>query len=283
MTISQTITPPRTLWLTLAILFMGPLQLSSKSLDVVVSLPPLAGFIQEWAPEAQVSSLVRSGTDPHTYAASPSQIRHLQQADLWVRTGLPFEAVLARAAKSNGSLRIIQLGPEVGHDHRHGEHCDHGEDDPHIWLSPHFPEMLAKALAGLDGFSPNLARYEALERELASRLQPYRERAFFVLHPAFGHFAEAFGLRQIAIETDGRAPSPRTLRQTIAAMKTHNARVLFVQPQANRAAADGIAAVTGVRLVEIDPLDEDWEGMMRHLCTTLEESFAESALTSDLP
>ena len=39
-------------------------------------------------------------------------------------------------------------------------------------------------------------------------LAPYRGRSFYVFHPGFGYFADAYGLKEEAIEAGGREPTP---------------------------------------------------------------------------
>ena len=39
-------------------------------------------------------------------------------------------------------------------------------------------------------------------------LAPYRGHSFYVFHPGFGYFADAYGLRQEAVEAGGHSPTP---------------------------------------------------------------------------
>ena len=83
-------------------------------------------------------------------------------------------------------------------------------------------------------------------------------KKFFVFHPAFGYFARAYGLEQVAVETGGREPSPKQLATLINQAKHEKVKVIFVQPQFSSKTARTIAkAISGV-VIPIDPIDKDY-------------------------
>jgi len=78
-----------------------------------------------------------------------------------------------------------------------------GAHDPRrlIGLDPEGRESYERGYAALT------AELEALHAEIAGPgALPGRE--LFVFHPAFGYFADAYGLRQVAVETGGKEPAP---------------------------------------------------------------------------
>jgi len=93
-------------------------------------------------------------------------------------------------------------------------------------------------------------------------LAPYRGRTFLVFHPSFGYFADCYGLRQRAVQQEGKTPTPQELRQLIQQAQRDQISVIFVQPQFDRRAAQVVADAIGARLVEINDLD-------RHVLETL--------------
>ncbi|MGF1451660.1 MAG: metal ABC transporter solute-binding protein, Zn/Mn family [Opitutales bacterium] len=272
---------------------------ANEPISFVVSIPPLKWFVEQMIPEADVAVLLDEGADPHTFAPSPSQVRALHRADVWVTAGLPFERALQRALHDTKGPLIVAPDAIAEHDHEsheaHEEHEEHQHEDPHWWLGfhSHLPVDLALAHRRFVNVPENhggnvapgavertrelLQLEAALRNELVSLLAPHEGRAFFVLHPAFGHFAEAFGLRQMAVEVEGRAPSPRQLRNILEQMRSEGATTLFVQPQGNRAAAEAIARAADVELVEINPLRENWPVMMREIGEALARSFERSS------
>jgi len=163
-----------------------------------------------------------------------------------------------------------------GHDdgkteeHHHNAHHEHGEYDPHVWLSPLnlqiMADEIARALAAIDNeaaaFYQNNA--QALHEELSgvharvtTLLRPYAGTPFYVYHPSFGYFADTYGLEQRAVEVEGKAPTPRQLKQLIAQAKQQNMRVIFVQPQFDPKSANAIAQAINGNVVPLDPLHEE--------------------------
>ncbi|KAF5047299.1 putative metal ABC transporter substrate-binding protein Hpf [anaerobic digester metagenome] len=149
----------------------------------------------------------------------------------------------------------------------------HGTLDPHIWLDPalvkiqvgHIRDGLSKAdpagaqeyAANADAFMRELEQLDSRIRSILSSL-PEDRRTFLVFHPSWGYFAKAYGLRQAAIEIEGKEPSPKDMERIIAMGRETGAKVVFVQPQFSEKSASVIAKQIGARVVRLDPLAEDW-------------------------
>lgn len=168
------------------------------------------------------------------------------------------------------------------------------ELDPHLWLDPMVMArqvgIMADALARLD--PEHASRYRArgdsltagltrLDGELRTALAPVRGREFFVFHPAFGYFARAYGLRQVAIEQGGLDPSARHLGEVLGRIKAQGARAVFVQPQFSLGSARAIARDTGVELVVLDPLAADYADNLRHMAQRIVEALTQEAPEND--
>lgn len=173
------------------------------------------------------------------------------------------------------------------HDHAHDHHGhEHEAGDPHIWLSPKLLKIqahtVADALAAADpahkdDYRANLEAVEkeldALDAEIREMLAPHKGKAFFVFHPAWGYFAEDYGLRQIAIEVKGREPSDHELTEVQNQAKKEGAKVVFVQPQIPGRAAEAVAKVIGGKVDRIDPLSEDVAENLKQVGTAIAKSF----------
>ena len=266
-------------------------------------MPPLQTFVEAVGGDrVAVRSLVQAGQSPHAFEPRPGQIAALGSADLYVGIGIPFEAAqLPRIQAANPRLRVLDAREglelraieahdhssevEGGHDHgdlqegehSHGEPGEANELDPHVWTSPALAKRIAEAIrdalialdpanAGAYGanFASFAARLDALDREIRAQLDPVPNRRFMVYHPAWGYFADAFGLVQIPIEKGGKEPGPRSLTEIVTRARREGVEVIFVQPQSSRKLADQVAAAIGGRVVVIDPLSADYEGSLRH-------------------
>lgn len=148
--------------------------------------------------------------------------------------------------------------------------------DPHIWLSP--PLVISQAgtiFNALQAVDPlHRADYEsncqafvsavkALDAELRNLLAGSQGRQFMVFHPSWGYFAQAYGLKQVAAEIEGKAPKPAQLKELIARARAHAIQVVFVQPQFSAKSAELIAREIGGQVVFADPLAENWPENLR--------------------
>ena len=161
------------------------------------------------------------------------------------------------------------------------------DHDPHLWVVPrHVDHMAVQVEAALERVLPdeqdalrrNLsefrARVAALDRAIEQLLGDAEGAQFFVFHPAWGYFAEEYGLRQVAVEHEHKEPDPYQLKQLIERAKEAQVRVIFVQPQFDPTSARMVAEETGARVETLDPLAEDWEANLRRAARALAQGLA---------
>ena len=79
-----------------------------------------------------------------------------------------------------------------------------------------------------------------------------------IFHPTLDYLARDYGLKEIAVENEGKEPTPSSLRDLIDIGKANKIRVIFVQREYDIKNASAIAAETGAVLETIDPLSENW-------------------------
>jgi zinc transport system substrate-binding protein len=86
-----------------------------------------------------------------------------------------------------------------------------------------------------------------------------------VFHPAWGYFADNYGLTQVAIEHEGKQPGARGLAALIDQAKQANIKVVFVQPQFDKRQARQVAQAIGGAVVAVDPLAADYVDNLRRV------------------
>jgi zinc transport system substrate-binding protein len=269
-----------------------------ERLRVFASIPPLAGFVERVAGEhAEVQSLVGPGQSPHTFEPTSRQVRDVSTAHLLIKVGMPFEKqVVGKVQQAARQLVVIDANAGIemrrvasaeahGHDGQEDEHDhDHapGELDPHTWMSSQLAKAQARNICralseaapahALD-FEANCVRFEeeldALHAELAEKLAPYKGRAFYVFHPAYGYFADEYGLRQVAIQSGGKQPAGRELAELVRQAKAEGTRVIIVQPQFDKRNAETIAQEIGATVAIVDPQARDYVAMQRGLADAI--------------
>jgi zinc transport system substrate-binding protein len=250
-------------------------------LTVAVSLAPHAGLVKRIGGDlVEVITVIAPGESPHTYQPTDYQVSQVLNASCYLRAGVPFEngpwfQALSAAQRVpivdvREGIELVSRGSPAG-DESHGPGCcDHHGHDPHIWLSPQLLKRQARTIAETltdlapqhaEVFAEGLAEVQAeldeLHRVLEQKLQPLRGRAFFVFHPAWGYFADDYGLRQIAVEVDGKEPTDHQLTELQQIARREQPKMIFVQPQIAGGSATAMAEVTGVTVEVVDPLAEN--------------------------
>ncbi len=88
-----------------------------------------------------------------------------------------------------------------------------------------------------------------------------------VFHPAWGYFADAYGLQQVPIEMEGKDPKPAQLKSLIQHARESDIKVIFVQPQFSTKSAQLVANEIGGQVVFADPLTADWLANLREVAS----------------
>jgi len=248
-------------------------------LHAVASLPPLAWLVEQVGGErVAVTVLLPPGSSPHTFEPSPRQLAAFDEADLFVAVGHPDLAFehrqVERLLRQRPDLAVVRLAGE--------DDVDAPGSDPHLWLDPRrmdeAAQRLAATLSRLDPRGAVLYRSRlaalradltALDRRLADRLGSAPRHRFFVQHPAWGPLAAAYGLDQVALEHEGKEPSPKLLVQRIEEGRAAGVTTIFVERGAAQRAARVFAAETGAEIVVLDPLAADWAAEMQRTADAL--------------
>ncbi len=283
-----------------AILFLSGCmhQTETTKLQVVCSIEPLSYFVKQiGGSHVDVSVMVPPGGNPHSYEPSPRQMVRLGSSALFIKVGSGVEFELdwmQRFLSLNSKLkvcnavegvRLLPVKKDEAHETSQEESHHHGRYDPHYWLSPSNGIIIANnvehALASADPIHKNdyqenreklVTELQSLNREIQRQLVTVRNRRFLVFHPAWGYYATAFGLEQIAVEEEGKTLTPRQMQRVIDKAKVNNIKVVFVSPQFSRSQAETIAREIGGVTRSVDPLAGDYQENLRRATKTFIES-----------
>ncbi|MBT8362568.1 MAG: zinc ABC transporter solute-binding protein [Desulfobacterales bacterium] len=263
-----------------------PREVRAGDTTVFVSILPQKYFVQQISKgRVSVEVMVQPGASPATYEPKPSQMKQLASSALYFAIGVPFEAAwLDKIAGVNPNMSVIHTDAEIEKipmsSHHHEEADDHTNQqdhhqhevmDPHTWLSPRLVKQQVRVI--FDKLSQLVPHYAAefqinynqlitsidkLDTELRMLFRDNEGVQFMVFHPSWGYFAREYGLEQIAIEIEGKAPKPAQLQKLIEYAKEHDIRIIFAQPQFSLKNAKLVAREINGEVVRADPLAEDW-------------------------
>jgi zinc transport system substrate-binding protein len=276
---------------------------AAETIPVFVSIAPQKYFVEKIGGErVSVRVMVQPGANPATYEPKPRQMAGLSKAKVYFAIGVPFEDIwLDRIAAASPEMKVVHTEqgiprmPMAAHHHHDEEdrHQDdsgrqeHGNDppasgavhrglDPHIWLAPPLVKIQIRSILSTlkaidpvhqDAYEANCRRFAAEIDQLDGRLrqvfQGFQGLRFIVFHPAWGYFARAYGIEQVPIEIEGKAPKPAQLKELIHHARETGIKIIFVQPQFSTKSAQLVAGEIGGQVSFADPLAADWGGNLK--------------------
>ena len=255
----------------------------NEKIGVIVTLLPQADFVEKVGGDhVKVTVMVPRGASPHTYEPTAGQLREVSRAQMYAKVGSGIEFELTwfdKLREMNREMLVVDCSKGIS---LRGTE-DEQEADPHIWTSPRNARVMVENIcAGLIQIDPeheaeytaNRDRYlqelDEVNAYIHERLDRYtKHRAFLIYHPAFGYFAAEYNLTQLAIEHEGKAPSPKVIQDCIDYARQYNLSYVYVTPQFTTQAAEVIAHEIDGQIVFIDDLPLDYCATMRSIAALL--------------
>ncbi|WP_434503216.1 metal ABC transporter solute-binding protein, Zn/Mn family [Prevotella sp.] len=257
---------------------VGPSKTNKRM--ITVTIEPLRYFTEQIAGNKfDVATMVPNGSSPETYEPTAKQMVKLSGSDLYIKVGnIGFERTWMKKLESNAPHTIIINSSEgiILQKNRNGI------PDPHVWMSTSNAKIIVRniyrALAEIDSkdsiyFKSNLTKLlekiEITNINVRESISKNKTLTFLIYHPALTYFARDYGLKQIAIEEEGREPSAAQLQQTISTAKQKRVKVLFVQKEFTNRNTEIVEEGTNAKKVEINPLSYNWNKEMEDIAKKL--------------
>lgn len=244
---------------------------AAAAMRISVSVLPQACFVERVAgSHATVHVMIPKGANPETYEPTPQSLVALTDSRIYVKVGapgLPFEERYLRTAfDRNRQLTVVNMSDGL----------KFREGDPHVWTSPAAVRIavqnIARVLIAQDPTNAGVYRsnlravlqeIETLDREIRQALSKSKGYAFMVFHPAWGYFADEYGLVQLAIEEEGKPVNAGHIRQMVDLARSKGIRAIFIQKGFDSKSARAVAREIGGEILETDPLAQEWFSGMR--------------------
>ena len=312
-----------------------------EPVPVVATFSILGDMVERVGGDAvNVTTLVGRNGDTHVYQPTPADAKAVKRATLMFTNGLEFEGWLERLAEAaefegltvvtTNGLELIALEEHHDEEHEDDEHAktdtdehhdeaskdkynadehneedrhhDHGEFDPHGWLSlqnaiiyiDNITAALAKAAPqSASMFYQNRADYVAeielldLEIKMLIAALPQSARTVVTSHDAFQYFARDYGLKFLApqgLSTESEA-SARDVAELIKQVRAEGISAVFVENVADPRLLQQIVRETGSAiggelfpgsLSKKDGPAATYLELMRHNATTITAALTEA-------
>lgn len=245
---------------------------STDNALITVSIEPIKGLLEYIVEDDfQINTLLSSGSTPENYSPTMGQIADLEKSEMVFCVGtLPFENELLRSIDRRDSTKIIDLSKGIilqagqcGHNIH--THSGHHTADPHIWVSlDELSTMVDNIDKELSIRYPDSIKYhsncQALKADIDRRKARYQQllttapRSILIYHPALGYLAKTLSLNQIALEIEGKNPTPAALIEIAERVDAEGIDIMLYQREYPYEIVKPIADILGVKLVEFNPL-----------------------------
>lgn len=267
-----------------------------KKLKVVASFDAMAEFAKAVGKDKiDVVTLIPAGTEPHGFEPSTEVMKEMTKADVFIYNGLGMEPwqEKATAAAKNDKLVKVEAAKDVdaikNTDPEEVE--EHGEFDPHTWLSPACAEKeintIAAALAQADPdnkdyYMNNAKEYTAqlkqLQSDYAEKFKNVHRRDFVTGHAAFAYLCRDFDLMQKSVEdvfAEGE-PSPKKLAELTEYCRENKITTIFAEEMVSPAVSRALANEVGAKVEIIDTMESNKDGAtyMDRMKDNLEKIYA---------
>lgn len=257
-------------------------QETGDKLQIVATIFPPYDFARQIAADkAEITLLIRPGTETHTYEPTVQDIAAVQNADLFIYNGGESdewaEQILQSVKNKPETLKMTEQtgmleeelleGMENEEEHSHDSDSQ-PEYDEHVWTSPvnaiKIAEAIEDKLCAIDAANSDFYRKNAEEyidelEELDSLFrtvisQASRRTVVFADRYPFRYLAEEYGLECYAAFLGCSAesePSAATVAFIIDKVREENIPVVFYIEMSNQKMADSVCDATGAQKLEL--------------------------------
>ncbi|AOA03801.1 MAG: metal ABC transporter substrate-binding protein [Carnobacterium sp.] len=253
----------------------------STKLQIVTSFYPMYDFTQNVAGDnAEVSVLMKAGTEPHDYEPSAKDIAKIADSDVFVYNSKEMETWVSSVLTNIDTKKTVVVDASQGIDLLEGNHSDDETEaeheghshahDPHIWLDPvlaqkqvdTIKEGIIKAdTKNKETYEKNALAYKeklaALNEKFEMGLKNAENRTFVTQHAAFAYLANRYDLEQVAIAglSPDQEPSPAKLAELNDFIKENNIKIIYFAETASPKIAKTVANETGAKLEVLSPIE----------------------------
>lgn len=262
-----------------------------------VTIEPQRYFLEQIVGDKyEVKSLIPPGANPESFDPTPLQMLTLNNSKAYFKVGfLNIENNLIEKVGKENNIKIIDcsenidiIGDNHEHHHHEGKEVDHEHGHSHDGSDPHYWNSVSSAKKMLQTMYQTMTSIDSINAEyytinynnalkkldnegikIENLLKNSSAKSFIIYHPSLSYFARDYGLNQLSIEHEGKAPTPITLKNLIKQAKDENIKIVFMQTEIDTKNAEIIAKEIDAKIIPLDLLSYDWDKVMLQLATDI--------------
>jgi len=260
--------------------YAGGQKSKNGKLSVAASFDAMAEFTRAvGGGKVSVETLTPAGMEPHEFEPKAKDMTTVSTASVFVYNGLGMEAWADKAIAAAANPRLIAVNASEGADPISntdpGEIREHGQYDPHLWLSLSGAALEVKNIAAaLSKADPANSRYyeknakdyirilNDLRAEYSTRFAATKRKSFVTGHAAFAYFCRDFGLEQNSVEdvfAEGE-PTAKQLAGLVDYCRERGVKTVFVEDMVSPAVSKTLADEIGATVKTIATIEGPEDG-----------------------
>ena len=246
-------------------------QAKPDKIEVSVTFDAMKEFVAAVGKnKVEIITMIPDSMEPHDFEPKAQDLISLETARVFVYNGLGMEGWVDNAVKAvqNDNLIVVDAseGAESISNTEPDEIEEHGQYDPHIWLSLKGAEIelnnIKDALVKADPYNQTyyeencsnyIAQIEKLYNEYNAKFQTVDKKSFVTGHAAFSYLCRDFGLQQNSVEdvfAEGE-PSAQQLSELVDYCKENNVTTVFTEEMASPEVSQTLANEVGAKVETI--------------------------------
>ncbi len=226
--------------------------------------------------KVEISTIIPNGIEPHDFEPKAQDLVKLADAQVLVYNGFGMEAWVGDAVGTvkNPNLIVVQstIGVTPIENEDQEEIEEHGQYDPHTWLSLKNAVIQAgniqAALAEADpqneefyedNYKDFVSEVESLYSEYETKFQSMNQKSFVTGHAAFAYLCRDFSLEQNSVEdvfAEGE-PTARQLAGLVDYCREYGVTTVFAEEMASPEVSETLADEVGAEVQTIFTIESD--------------------------
>lgn len=265
---------------------------SQSKIKVVVSFNAMKEFASAIGKDKiAITTIVPNGTEPHDFEPTTESLKNLSNANVFIYNGLGMESWTDKILKSIDNKNLVVVDASKGSNPIKNtdaeETKEHGEYDPHIWISLKGAEIESKNIKdalvkvdpsnkefyekNYDEFSKQL---KDLHNEYTKKFETMKNKNFVTGHAAFAYLCRDYGLKQNSVENvfaEGE-PSTKKLKELVDYCKQNEITTIFMEDMVSPKVSATLANEIGAKVEKIYTLEskEDNKNYIESMKNNLE-------------
>ncbi len=248
---------------------------SQSKIKVVVSFNAMKEFASAIGKDKiAITTIIPNGTEPHDFEPTTESLKDLSSASIFIYNGLGMESWTDKVLKSIDNKNLVVVNASKGSNPIKNtdteEIKEHGQYDPHLWISLKGAEVESKnikdALVKIDpsnkefyekNYSEFSKQLNSLYNEYTQKFKTVKNKNFVTGHAAFAYLCRDYDLNQNSVENvfaEGE-PSTKKLKELVDYCKQNKITTIFMEDMVSTKVSTTLANEIGAKVEKIYTLE----------------------------